>query len=243
MCLDCVRPIRPIFIYFPLRSSGPFTTSPPHGPNTRNSPITLCPRAPPFCPRTGAWSLSPTRGPNWAGTPARTCKLLTLPCRVVMPAARPSRLLLSLTHWARVSGRFFPTDLARVAPNSAMAARRHKTRESVASSRPLHKTSKVASSSSTACIHVHLGGARRGRIRARISWRPWEGRALPPILAASAAAPSVWEPCVPPELVLAVDALIGKTEGGTVSNFSSSTALCHDYVVSQGQTSPGADYR
>jgi hypothetical protein len=162
MRLGCVRPIRPIFIYFPLRSSGPFTTSPPHGPNTRNSPITLCPRAPPFSTRTGAWSLSPTHGPNWAGTPARTCKLLTLPCRVVMSAARPSRLLLSLTRWARVSGRFFPADLARVAPNSAMAARRHKTRESVASSRPPHKTSKAVSSSSTACTHVHLGEQGEG---------------------------------------------------------------------------------
>jgi hypothetical protein len=36
---------------------------------------------------------------------------------------------------------------------------------------------------------------------------------------------------VSPELALAVDALIGKTEGGTTSNFSPSTALCHDSAV------------
>jgi hypothetical protein len=39
------------------------------------------------------------------------------------------------------------------------------------------------------------------------------------------------EPGVPPELGLAVDALIGKTEGGLASNFSPSTALCHDSAV------------
>jgi hypothetical protein len=101
----------------------------------------------------------------WAqlgGTPAQTCKLLTLPCRAVMSGARPSRLLLSLTRWARVSGHFFPVDLARVAPNSGMVARHRKTRESAASSRPPHKTSKATSSSSTACTHVHQGEREEG---------------------------------------------------------------------------------
>jgi hypothetical protein len=41
----------------------------------------------------------------------------------------------------------------------------------------------------------------------------------------------VGEPGVPPELGLVVDALIGKTEGGSTSNFSPSTALCHDSAV------------
>jgi hypothetical protein len=182
----------------------------------------------------------------WAqlgGTLARTCKLLTLPCRAVMSGACPSRLLLSLTRWARVSGHFFPADLARVAPNSAMATRGRKTRESVASSRPPHKN-KQSHVVLVDCLHsCSPGGARRGRIRARISWRTREGRVPPPILAASAATPSVWEPCVLPELALAVDALIDKTDRGTASNFSPSTVLCHDSAVHRRQTSPGADYR
>jgi hypothetical protein len=157
--------------------------------------------------------------------------------------ARPSRLLLSLTRWARVIGCFFPADLARVAPNSTMVARRCKTRESVASSRPPHKTSKVASSSSTACTHVHQGERGKGELGLESHGGRGKGERRHPYSWPVPPRCLCGELCVPLELTLAVNALIGKTDGGTASNFSLSTALCHDSTVRCGQTAPGADYR
>jgi hypothetical protein len=109
--------------------------------------------------------VSPPLGPGLLGLPPnRIAHAIALDPTCQPIAARPSRLLLSLTRWAHVTGRFFPADLARVARNSAMAARRRKTRESVASSRPPHKTSKAASSSLTACTHVHQGERGEGEL-------------------------------------------------------------------------------
>jgi hypothetical protein len=138
---------------------------------------------------------------------------------------------------------FLFADLALVAPNSAMVVRRRKTRESIASSRPPHKTSKVASSSSTACTHVHQGERGEGELGLESRGGRGKGERRHPYSRPAPSRRLCGEPCVLLELALAVDALIGKTDGGTTSNFSLSTALCHDSAVRCGQTSPGADYR
>jgi hypothetical protein len=130
-----------------------------------------------------------------------------------------------------------------VAPSSAMAARHCKTRESVASSQPPHKTSKVASSSSTTCTHVHQGERGEGELGLESHGDRGKGERRHPYSRPAPPCHMCGEPCVPLELALAVDALIGKTDGGTASNFSPSTVLCHDSIVRCGQTAPGADYR
>jgi hypothetical protein len=167
--------------------------------------------------------VSPPIGPGLSGPPPPPTEIaraiaLDPTCQPI--AARPSRLLLSLTCWARVTGRFFPADLARVAPNSAMAMRRCKTRESIASSRPPHKTSKVVSSSSTASTHVHQEERGEGELGLESLGRRGKGERRHPYSWPAPPRRLCGEPCVLLELALAMEALIGKTDGGTASNFS-----------------------